>query len=103
MEPIAFTPEFVAGLRRQLGDATADTLLNPPRSQDGRKARIQRPSEPHSKAMAALLGGLMPGHEEQLCVGRPCDMATSVAVVTTYQTKVVLGRKCQQDRHYIGK
>lgn len=97
------TSEFLDGLKRQLGQEDADVLLNPPRSDDGATARIQRPGHPHSKAMARLLAYLMPGHRETLCVGRPCDMATSVAVATTQRGNVAIGRKVPQDKHYVGK
>jgi ADP-ribose pyrophosphatase YjhB (NUDIX family) len=96
------TPELALGLRKQLGDEFAEILLHPLAARDG-TATIQRPDHPHSKAVAALLHALLPGHREQLCVGRPCDVATSVAVVTVYQGQIAIGRKVEQDRFYVGK
>jgi hypothetical protein len=92
---ICAKPEFIAGLRAQFGEELTDILLNPLRSERDGTATIQRPGHRHSKAIAALLHLLMPGHQEQLLVGRPCDLATSIAVVTTYRSKVALGRKVE--------
>ena len=98
----ALPREFVEALDLVLGHAAAEALLHPVYAPDG-IAQIQRPEHPHSQAVARLLRVLMPGHSEPLCVGRPCDVATSVNVVATYEGKVALGQKVPQDRFFVGK